>query len=115
MKYRKKPILIEAFQMTEKRRWDNTIHVLHMYAITERCDCLDIKQSPMLKRDLGFLVGKNPFAIDRLAARILTEALNKEGRSVDKSLLKSVETTAKYICENYGILTEVPVERTTVS
>ena len=96
-------------------RWDNTIHVLHMYAITERCDCLDIKQSPMLKRDLGFLVGKNPFAIDRLGSQILAEALNKEGRIVDESLFKSVEATAKYIYENYGILTEVPVERMTVS
>jgi len=96
-------------------RWDSTIHVMHMYAITERCDCLDIKQQPMLKRDLGFLVGKNPFAIDRLAAQILTEALNKEGRVFDGSLLKSVETTAGYICETYGILTEVPVERMTVS
>ncbi len=24
MKYRKKPVVIEAFQMTEKRRWDNS-------------------------------------------------------------------------------------------
>lgn len=24
MKYRKKPIVFEAFQMTEKRRWDNS-------------------------------------------------------------------------------------------
>jgi len=96
-------------------RWDNTIHVMHMYAITERCDCLDIQQSPMLKRDLGFLIGKNPFAIDRLAAQILAEALNKEGLAVDNSLLKSVEATANYVRENYGILTEVPVERTTVS
>ena len=95
-------------------KWDKTIHVLHMYAITERCECLDIKQQPMFKRDLSFLVGKNPFAIDRLAAQILAEALNKEGRAVDESLLKSVETTAGYICENYGILTEVPVERMAV-
>ncbi len=24
MKYRKKPVIIEAFQMTKKRRWDNS-------------------------------------------------------------------------------------------
>ena len=24
MKYRKKPVIVEAFQMTEKRRWDNS-------------------------------------------------------------------------------------------
>lgn len=96
-------------------RWESTIHVLHMYAVTERCDCLDMKQQPMLEFDLGFLIGKNPFAIDRLAAQMLTEALKKEVRAVNEPFLKSVETTAGYIYENYGILTEVPVERITVS
>jgi hypothetical protein len=96
-------------------RWDNTIHVMHMYAITERCDCLDIKQSPMLKRDLGFLIGKNPFAIDRLAGRLLSEALHKEGQKADESFLQSVEMTANYVYETYGILTDVPVQKTTVS
>lgn len=24
MRYRKKPVIVEAFQMTEKRRWDNS-------------------------------------------------------------------------------------------
>jgi uncharacterized Fe-S center protein len=94
-------------------RWESTIHVLHMYAITERCDCLDIKQSPMLKRDLGFLVGKNPFAIDKLAGQLLSEALNKEGCATDDSFLQSVETTADYVYEKYGILTDVPVQTTT--
>jgi len=97
------------------RMWDNTINVLHMYAITERCDCLDIKQQPMLKHDLGFLVGKNPFAIDKLAAQILTEALDKQGGPVDEPLLKSAEITANYVSQNYGILADVPVENMTLS
>ena len=96
-------------------RWDNTMHVMHMYAITERCDCLDIKQSPMLKCDLGFLIGKNPFAIDRLASRLLSEALRKEDKTADESFLQSVELTANYVYETYGILTDVPVQKTTVS
>ena len=96
-------------------RWDNTIHVLHMYAITERCDCLNINQQPMLKDDLGFLVGKNPFAIDRLAGQILTEALNKEERTVDKTILTSAEIMANYVYKTYGIQTETPVKKMTVS
>jgi uncharacterized Fe-S center protein len=86
-----------------------------MYAITERCDCLNIKQQPLLKHDLGFLVGKNPFAIDKFAARLLADAIDKERQKVDESLLKSAETMANYVYETYGILTEVPVERMTVS
>lgn len=96
-------------------RWDSTIHVLHMYAITERCDCLDRKQDPILEHDLGFLLGKNPFAIDRLAGQLLAEALHKEIQTVYEPLLKSVETTARYIYENYGILTEVPVKKIVIS
>jgi ferredoxin len=96
-------------------KWDSTIHVLHMYAVTKRCDCLNIKQKPILKKDLGFLIGKNPFAVDRLAVQMLTEALDKEVLTVYEPLLKSIETTAGYVYENYGILTEVPVERITVS
>jgi uncharacterized Fe-S center protein len=92
-------------------RWDSTIHVLHMYAVTERCDCLDRKQEPILEHDLGFLIGKNPFAIDRLAAQMLAEALEIQY----EPLLKSVETTTRYIYENYGILTDVPMEKINVT
>jgi uncharacterized Fe-S center protein len=95
-------------------RWDSTIHVLHMYAVTERCDCLDMKQKPMIESDLGFLIGKNPFAVDRLATKMLTEALKKEGRSAGEQVLESVETTSEYVYENYGILTEVPMEKITI-
>jgi len=96
-------------------RWDNTIHVMHMYAITEYCDCLDVEQQPMLNHDLGFLVGKNPFAVDRFAGRLLAEALRNEGRAAREWKLKSVKSTADYVYEKYGILTTVPVIEMKVS
>ena len=95
-------------------RWDNTVHVLHMYAITERCDCLNIRQAPMLRRDLGFLVGRNPFAIDRLGAQLLAECLDEKTRRANENLLRTAETSAAYAAETYGIPSATPVERIAV-
>lgn len=92
-------------------KWENVIHILHMYSVTERCDCLNIKQKPVLKKDLGFLIGKNPFAIDKLAGKIFTEAANKEGTGIDENLVKTATITADYLADNYGIVHEVPVEK----
>jgi len=95
-------------------KWDNVIHVLHLYSVTELCDCVDEHQEPMIGRDLGFLVGKNPFAIDLIASRMLTDELNKAGRSINESLLKTAERTAVYVNETYGIQIETPLERITL-
>ncbi|MBN1673236.1 MAG: DUF362 domain-containing protein [Kiritimatiellae bacterium] len=92
-------------------KWANVVHVLHMTRITERCDCVNRRQEPLLSRDLGFLIGKNPFAVDRTAARLLARALNDEGRKVDAHLLRTAEVTGTYVSEEYGILHEVPVHR----
>jgi len=89
--------------------------VLHMYSMTEQCDCLNVQQEPIIKRDLGFLIGKNPFAIDRLAGQMLDKALWEEGRHVGKPLLRAAEKGARYVNEAYGILTESPVERISLS
>jgi len=96
-------------------KWDNVVHVLHMYAITGRCDCVNTRQKPLLEHDLGFLVGKNPFAIDRLGAHMLVDALDEEGHVIGKSGLKSVETTTQYIYDTYGIVSEAPVEKISLS
>jgi uncharacterized Fe-S center protein len=96
-------------------RWNNVVHVLHMYAITNRCDCVNTRQKPLLEHDLGFLIGKNPFAVDRLAARMLINALDKERHLIDGSCMESVETTAEYVHETYGILSEAPMEKISLS
>ena len=91
-------------------RWENTIHMLHMESITERCDCLNERQTPILGRNIGVLLGKNPFAVDRLAALILTQALRQAGREPDDSLLDSAESSALYASNAYGVLNETPLE-----
>jgi len=96
-------------------KWNNVIHLLHMYAITERCDCLNVKQKPMLKKDLGFLIGKNPFAIDKLAGEIFAEAANNEGVKIEENLLKTAQITANYLADTYGIVDEGPLETISLS
>jgi uncharacterized Fe-S center protein len=91
-------------------RWESTVHVLHMVTITERCDCLDVRQKPMLNQDLGFLVGKNPFAIDLLAAERLGDALPPDRRAEVAPLLRSAERTAAHVNKAYGVVTETRVE-----
>lgn len=96
-------------------RWNNVVHINHMYAITKRCDCVNTRQEPLLEHDLGFLIGKNPFAIDRLAARMLVNALGEEGHIIGRSCLESVENTTEYVQETYGISSEAPVEKISLS
>jgi uncharacterized Fe-S center protein len=97
------------------RRWERAIHVLHMYAITKRCDCVNTRQEPLLKRDLGFLVGKNPFAIDSAAAQLMAEVLQKQGHTNDEPFLKSIKNSADYVRATYGIITEAPIQRISIS
>jgi uncharacterized Fe-S center protein len=91
-------------------RWDDTVHVLHMYSATERCDCVDARQEPLLRRDLGFLVGKNPFAMDVLGARLLADALPPNRREELTPMLNAAERTADYVSQAFGILSETPID-----
>jgi uncharacterized Fe-S center protein len=90
-------------------RWESTVHVLHLYNATERCDCVDARQKPLLKRDMGFLVGKNPFAMDALAARLLADALPPNRRNKLAPLLRAAERTADYVSQAFGICSETPI------
>ena len=92
-------------------KWDDTVHILHMYSVTARCDCINAVQKPMMDRDLGFLVGRDPFAVDAAAARLLAEACEAEGREVAETLLTAAERAAAYVAETYGIAAEAPIER----
>ena len=89
-------------------KWDSTIHVLHMYSITELCDCVDRKQTPFV-RDIGFLVSKNPFAVDKEAGRLLALALQKDHVILGGSAITTAEATADYVEKNYGIIAAPPV------
>lgn len=91
-------------------KWENTIHVLHVYDVTERCDCIDVKQKPIPGADRGFLVGKNPFAMDKLGGRLLNESLGAEGIELEPELLCTADAGAAYALEQYGIISEPRVE-----
>jgi uncharacterized Fe-S center protein len=90
-------------------KWENIIHVLHLYSITERCDCVDEEQEPMIEKDIGFLIGRNPFAIDKLAGEILAEALKRNKYKIEQSQLSSSKICADYVQSSYGILSKPPV------
>ncbi len=102
-----------ALGLMEKKR-NNIIHVLHMYNVTERCDCVDKRQEPFT-RDLGFLVGKNPFAVDWAAARMLARVVREQGTSIDEKLIGFAEKTAEYVASNHRIMTSPPLTRLAVS
>jgi uncharacterized Fe-S center protein len=88
-------------------RWHRTVHILHMYSITKLCDCVDVNQKPFVN-DLGFLVGKNPFAIDKVAAAILSQELEQKKMPIDSDKLIIATTIANYVERNYGIISDVP-------
>lgn len=90
-------------------RWDATVHVLHLYTVTALCDCVDQKQTPMVG-DLGFLVGRNPFAIDLAAGRLLSEAVRRAGTDVAPEKIDTARRCAEYLQATYGIVSDVPIE-----
>ena len=96
-------------------RWMDTVQVLSMHDVTERCDCLDTKQSPMIDGDMGFLVGRNPFAIDRLGGRMLADRLRAEGKEADRWELTTAERCAEHAHEAYGIAPDAELDEINVS
>jgi len=94
--------------------WEKTIHVLHMYDITRLCDCVSQRQKPLLE-DIGFLISKNPFAIDEAAVRMVREALGKAECEIGQLNLKASDDSTNYLREVYGIITEVPVHKISLS
>jgi uncharacterized Fe-S center protein len=80
-----------------------------MYSITEHCDCLNRAQSPLLQEDIGFLVGKNPFAIDKLASELLTSRLDESKTKVYQTAFQSSGIVASYVREKYAIACEGPL------
>lgn len=89
-------------------RWEDVIHIAHMYDITRLCDCVDETQKPICGH-LGFLVGRNPLAVDLAARRLLEEELGATtgGRGI-RSLYPQDAGSAMfdYARTTYGMLTE---------
>jgi len=96
------PRLADFFVGIMSGRWDRSVHVAHLVKITVGCDCLNLDQKQMTP-DIGFLVGKNPFAVDRAAELILeeTDPDNPEVRKlIDQSRKGDIYS---YVEKTFGI------------
>lgn len=87
-------------------RWHRCLNVLHVYTVTALCDCVDEHQKPLLRNDLGFVVGMNPFAVDAWAARLMADAARTEGVAIDERKLGMAGECARYVADTYGVACE---------
>jgi len=92
-------------------RWERALHVLHLYSITPQCDCVNARQRPLVPHDFGFLVGRNPFAVDTVAANLLREHIAAK----DTWAIRSADETAEYVQTRYDIHCRPPLLRQPVS
>lgn len=86
-------------------RWDSLLNIVHLYNITRRCDCLDRPQRPILPH-MGFLVGKNPFAVDLMSTYLLHEEVYRRvrsGETVAPRGLKKPDILKLYFAEYHGV------------
>ncbi len=97
-------------------RWEDLINIAHVYNITSRCDCVDEPMEPICE-NLGFIIGRNPFAVDRAARRWLEENLHRQsGKAGGIKNFYSHDAGCdqyEYVSTQYGVITEpklIPIE-----
>ncbi len=61
------------FRITDAQRKN----IAHLYNITKMCDCMNQKQNKIIA-NIGFLVGRNPFAVDWLAQELISEKIRAD-------------------------------------
>ena len=100
-------------------RWNRLVNIVHLYNITRRCDCVNEAQKPIAPH-IGFLIGKNPFAVDLMANNLLNEVLHEYGENTiensvlfekDRALQRFFDTyhgiePYRHIQQEYGIVVE---------
>ncbi|MBD3241556.1 MAG: DUF362 domain-containing protein [Chitinivibrionales bacterium] len=96
-------------------RWERSINVLHLYGITPLCDCVDERQQPLLRQDLGFVVGMNPFAVDAWGARLVLEAARAEKISIDEGKVGMAYECERYVAAKYGLVSAPTLQRVSLS
>lgn len=96
--------LADYFMGIMHGRWERTVHVAQLVRITDSCDCLD-SAGTRISPDIGFLVGKNPFAVDRAAEALIRESAPESAEL--KKLLKLHEKGDIYnfVEKTYGLVT----------
>lgn len=107
-------------------KWEGLINVAHLYNITEQCDCVNRRQKAIVS-DIGFLVGRNPFAVDSLARDLfnLQVLAEVEGRDVERIMASGDipnkvayfypkdqgKASLNYARDTFGFVVEPEVER----
>jgi len=91
-------------------RWDSILHVAHMVKITVGCDCLNSHQE-LMSPDIGFLVGKNPFAVDRAAEILLEEVAGNQPEARRQIDMQRKADVYNYVENKYGLVTEPEIKK----
>jgi uncharacterized Fe-S center protein len=94
-------------------RWERLLNIVHLYNITRRCDCVDEVQKPIVK-DIGFVIGRNPFAVDLMATNLLHEEIYKstgKDGGPNKTKLKKSEILKIFFAEYHGVEPYRHIER----
>jgi uncharacterized Fe-S center protein len=85
-------------------RWERLLNIVHLYNITRRCDCVDEAQKPIVE-DIGFVIGRNPFAVDLMCTNLLHEEIYKntgKGDGSNRTQLKESEILKIFFDEYHG-------------
>lgn len=91
--------------------WDSSLHIAHLVRMTANCDCYNKNQTPVCD-DIGFLIGRNPFAVDKYAAELLIERMSRyadEDMNRKISAIRSGDPWA-YARATYQIESEAELE-----
>ncbi len=96
------------------------LHVGHLYSITGMCDCMNTHQKPNC-RDIGIVIGLNPFAVDFAGAAL--EGMMKAGDDRSFSTDSMLEQAKKskrfalydYVKNTFSIDYEPEMERIEIS
>lgn len=94
------PRLVEYVLRLMMGKWNNLINIAHLYRITSKCDCVNEPQTPIVS-DIGFVVGKNPFAIDYYARSLFNRQAIKESKGTEKKIFLKRKKIPNMIAKFY--------------
>lgn len=91
--------------------WDSSLHIAHLVRMTANCDCYNKDQS-VICDDIGFLVGRNPFAVDKCATELLIERMS---RYADDDMNRKISAIRRgdpwaYAHATYSIISDADLE-----
>lgn len=94
-----------------QKLWNSSLHIAHLVRMTANCDCYNKDQIPVCD-DIGFLVGRNPFAVDKCATDLIIERMS---RYADEDMNRKISAIRRgdpwaYAHATYHIESEAKLE-----